>query len=289
MSKYIYTQTDDLEFQQKDTLTKHQPGRHNQKTHAGGGLSGEWKAGAWHKVTRDEYVAILNNSYRRVQEQVENREISVEEWNRDYQEQIKNIPTDYPDRAYINGPVFIQSWPKESQSIYQTPQNEKLLLEKIDKLYEKYPVKSLAIRISDKRTLRVTEDPKAFGGTARGGSMMWLKGDALFPGKVQTTNQMPIANVIGLNEYILTHEWGHLMDLSSDGNEGAVMRLLNADYGGKTGTSLMSAYGLTDPAEAFAESFAEYAISRSYGAVSSVNPLVNAMGKEFGWDKPWKK
>lgn len=275
------------------TVTKHQPGRHNQKTHAGG-MSSNWAKGQWHTLSDKEWVDTISESWRAATSRSEGRTISPEEWNEKYRKTDAEYLAEKPTRVYKNGNIMVMSYPDESNSKYHTSTWEEALMRDIDDLQSIYPVTSLVIRISDKRTLKAGGEG-AYGATARGGDMMWLRGDALMPFKSRQENMMPVSNVIGIREYILTHEWGHLMDKKEFGGisgelerENVVTALLSQTHGEQVGTKWMSNYGNSDPAEAYAEAFTEYVVSKKIG-VSPNNPLVTTMAKEFGWGKPWKK
>ena len=284
-----------------EPLIKHAPGKHDQKTHGRGGMGAEWSKGKWHEMSDADYITFMRASQKLVYEDMkvavrssQGRELTEQEWEK-ISKTDAQLLQEKPTRVYKNGNIVVMSYPDESNSKYQSAIYEESLLRDIDDLQSLYPVDGLVLRISDKRIADMTGD-NAYGATERGGQMMWLKGDALMPSKPNAgENNMPVANVVGVREYIITHEWGHLLDKAEYGGvadigarESLVNNILNADYSESQGTPFMSGYGKTKTVEAYAESFVEYVVMKRAGATPS-NPIVRAMAKKFGWDKPWNK
>jgi hypothetical protein len=287
-------------WEESRSITKH--GTHDQKTHGRrGGLSSDWSKGEWHTMSNTDYLEFMKASHKLAYENMKDavkessgRDFTEEEWSK-FAKTDAQLLAEKPARVYKNGNIVVMSYPDESNSKHQTAMNEESLLRDIDDLQSLYPVDGLVMRISDKRIADMTGD-NAYGATERGGQMMWLKGDALTPSKANAgENNMPVANVVGTREYILTHEWGHLLDKGEYGGisdlgarESMVNDILNASYAENQGTPFMSNYGRTKTVEAYAESFVEYVVMKRAGSTPS-NPIVRGMAKKFGWDKPWNK
>lgn len=295
-SKFGYTTSLGLKVVKRADVSKHLQGRHNQKTHAGG-MSNVWAKGQWHQMSDKDYVKFISESNRAAQSKSERRIISKTEWKKDYALTDKAYLEEKPTRVYKNGPIVVFS--NQSDSKFQTEINEASFLRDVDDLQEKYPLDVQVIRIG-KEIESVTSD-KSFGATVRGGSggpLMWIKGDALNPNRMnQGPHSMGAQYKTGIRTYILTHEWGHAIDkpdtpMNYDTKNAQINALLNASYtdlgAAVSGKSLMSDYGNSDPSEAFAEAFVDYVVGQDRGN-PTMNPLVNKMAETFGWDKPWKK
>ncbi len=292
-SKFGYTTSAGLKVVKRADVSKHLQGRHNQKNHAGG-MSNVWAKGQWHEMSNQDYVAFIDDSARLAESKHEKRIIPKSEWKKNYAKTDEEYLSRKPARAYKNGRIVVFSEPSAVSSVHQNRVNEGSLMRDIDDLQENYPLESMVIRISDKRIAELTDDRVAFGATERGGNKMYLKGDALFPRPASNVG-MGMGTVVGVRTYVLTHEWGHAIDRpslgSSDFSErnNIITKLLEADYNGRAGTGMMSEYGKSEPAEAFAEGFAQYVLSKQRNVPVEGNPLVVAMAEKFGWDKPWKK
>lgn len=275
-------------------LTKHQAGKHDQKTHGRGGMGAEWSKGEWHTMSNKDYIKFISETNRLAQGKSERREISKTEWKKDYAKTDEEYLADKPTRVYKNGGIVVFS--QQSDSEHHTSLNETSFLRDVDDLQEKYPVDQLVIRIGD--DINSVADNESWGATVRGGtggSMMWIKGDSLNPNQMrQGPHSMEAQFKTGIRTYILTHEWGHAIDRPNleSSNYGERDNLINsfvsAEYGGVRGTNLMSIYGNSEPSEAFAEAFVDYVVGQDRKQPST-NPLVNIMAERFGWDKPWKK
>ena len=295
-SKFAYTTALGLKVVKRADVSKHLQGRHNQKTH-GGGLGPKWSKGEWHEMSNKEYVTFISESNRSATSKAEGRLISKAEWNKDYAKTDAGYLEDKPTRVYKNGQIVVFS--NQSDSKFHTAINEASFLRDVDDLQEKYPLDVQVIRIGD-QIKSVTSD-NSFGATVRGGSggsLMWIKGDALNPNRMnQGPHSMGAQYKTGLRTYVLTHEWGHAIDkpdtpMNYDTKDAQINSLLNATYTdlgvAVSGKSLMSNYGNSDPSEAFAEAFVEYVVGQDRDN-PTLNPLVLKMAETFGWDKPWKK
>jgi len=277
----------------KNDISKHLAGRHNQKTH-GGGMGPKWEKGEWHEMSNKDYVAFIDDSCRLAESKYEKRIIPKSEWKKNYARTDEEYLKAKPERAYKNGQIVVFSEPGDNPSKHQTKINEGSLIRDIDDLQTQYPLESLVLRISDKRLKELAPDKDAFGATDRGGNKMLLAGDALFPRPVNNVG-MGMGSVVGVRTYTLTHEWGHALDrpnLESSNfgeRDNIITKLVEADYNGRAGTNMMSEYGKSEPAEAFAEGFAQYVLSQQRNVPAEGNPLAVAMAERFGWDKPWKK
>ena len=293
IDNFGYRSSVGLTLIKKADVAKHLQGRHNQKTH-GGGMGPKWEKGQWHEMSNKDYVAFIDDSARLAESKHEKRMIPKSEWKKNYAKTDEEYLQRKPERAYKNGQVVVFSESSDTPSQHQTRINEASLLRDIDDLQEKYPLEALCIRISDKRIKELNPDGNAFGATERGGNKMYLQGDALFPRPVNGVG-MGMGSVVGVRTYVLTHEWGHAIDRPSleSSNFGErddlINKLVGADYGGTLGTNMMSEYGKSEPAEAFAEGFAQYVLSKQRNVPVEGNPLTVAMAERFGWDKPWKK
>jgi hypothetical protein len=296
IENFGYNSTVGLTLIKKADVNKHLQGRHNQKTH-GGGLGPKWAKGEWHEMSDKDYVTFISESNRAATSKAEGRIISKSEWNKDYAKTDEGYLEDKPTRVYKNGQIVVFS--NQSESKFQTPINEASFLRDVDDLQEKYPLDVQVIRIGDE--IKNVGSEGSFGATVRGGSggsMMWIKGDALNYGRMnQGPHSMGAQYKTGLRTYVLTHEWGHAIDkpdtpMNYDTKDAQINALLNASYTDLgvvvSGRSLMSNYGNSDPSEAFAEAFVDYVVGQDTGN-PTMNPLVNKMAETFGWDKPWKK
>jgi SPP1 gp7 family putative phage head morphogenesis protein len=94
--------------------------------------------------------------------------------------------------------------------------------------------------------------------------------------------KMPVTKEVTQFEYTLAHEWGHLIDDISRGNQTVAridaIKKLKAEYP----DAFKSRYSGENTKEFFAEMFTEY--YRTNG--KTPNLLVQAMAKEFGWKAP---
>lgn len=179
---------------------------------------------------------------------------------------------------YMNGPhlVTVRS---------SRPVDHRLLLAEVDRLVVDYPPPD-ALRMGVREAAffaRPDDDVNGvtYGETVTGTATLGLS-DSLFPdhlhaGSFDTKpgHKMPsVADVTGLR-YVLTHEWGHVVTPKQ--TEQAALRAAFEVYG-----EFLSGYGQTSAAEAYAEAFAEWVLTRG----QSSNAGVQGYAKRFGWKVP---
>ena len=274
-------------------LAKHAKGMHDQKTH-GGGMGPKWSKGNWAQMNNEQYVAFMSESWRSATSKHENRTISQAEWQKNYPKSQENFEAEKPTRTYKKGQVVLSVYENETDSKYVSEIYEGSLMRDIDDLQELYPRDAVIVKISDSKLLEATDgDKNAMGASGRGGAHMYLQGGSLNPNVMNLPSSVPVGSKAGLRTYVLTHEWGHLMDKRGEGQsyEDKVQEIGNifsTKYDGVSGLDLMSKYGNSSPTEGFAEAFAEYVISKQRGFEMN-NPVVLALANKYGWDKPWKK
>jgi hypothetical protein len=125
------------------------------------------------------------------------------------------------------------------------------------------------------------EAGSTLGETLTGSATLSLS-DALFPDHLgvgsfagRRPGKMPsAADVTGLR-YVLTHEWGHVVTPKE--TERPALRAAFEVYG-----EFLSEYGQTSEAEAYAEAFAEWVLTRG----TTSNAGVQGYAKRFGWKVP---
>lgn len=104
-----------------------------------------------------------------------------------------------------------------------------------------------------------------------------------FPGE-EPDWAIPMAGKVSNREYILTHEWGHRLEADAmkskqGGPDHIVYKLFDVRIAARKAGGL-STYGDSDDHEGFAESFAEWALSRG----RTTNPAARVYAETFGWE-----
>lgn len=102
---------------------------------------------------------------------------------------------------------------------------------------------------------------------------------------------MPASRTTTAPAFVLTHEWGHVVDVMSDDyyvdNSETVINKFDANLNGTFNRlgyrvfNSMSKYGQSSPAETYAEAFAEWAITGG----ETDNFAAKWYAKEFNWPK----
>jgi GNAT superfamily N-acetyltransferase len=264
-------------------MLKHLPGQHDQSTHGhgkgatGGHLTttptGEDLPEGWGRLDGD---ALLQ---RRIQILIdEDVHPDDAEWVAKRQVAKGNQPT-----VYENGAVTIEIHPDADKVM--DPGSHAAIVRQADFLNKAAPVQNLTIRIDD---WYVT---KASGSTKGDDVVGWTTmkhadkdGHATIAIRpVAFTNRTPLREGLTVGsggQYVMAHEWGHAVKqpkgyaraLDGSHREAALYRLFGD-------AAQVSAYAMSQPAEFYAEAFADWHQSRG----QTKRPVVRKAAQEFGW------
>jgi len=228
---------------------------------------GKWKK-ADNNVVKEEFLGMLRDYLHRAG-------LSTEDVKRMVEDERDDLPD--PRAVYENGPHYLTVW--SDRPIGQLRMGE--LFDAIDRLQTTNP-SSDPLRISIRPQHEMPGPPgvavgKAAGATIRGtGSIIlsdrmiddWNDPD-LFG------NFMPVRTSVPLGEYVVTHEWGHVVDHSDEDPLAESWQNIvwqrNAKY--------LSIYGNTEYSEGYAEAFAEWFLTKG----QTTNVAAQAYAKEYGW------
>ena len=254
--------------------------------------STQHKSGAWSEpVKGDEALAELKEARRASSMSSTGKPYAPAEWNKQYTSSSKLLDEDMLGKTakeqatkvvYRNGPTIVIVDPKNTMKV---PIQQ--ILDRIDILQSKNPIKNLTLTIDNSSMKRVAKsNPNTvFGCASRFGStqtrsFMWLNSefDMSAPYAYSNGYKMLVDRATQQVTYTLTHEWGHVIE------EGSVWNVAPANARvktviGKEGTKFLSGYGKTERAEAYAECFAQWTLTKG----KTSNPLVIKMAKEFNW------
>jgi len=166
------------------------------------------------------------------------------------------------------------------------------LLDTIDANMDKFSLKFLQVRVSDEALDEIYKEytpekrKRVLAAANRGslfGSKMYVR-----PTSVDVRPVDPKSNGIWFSavpetttrvEYTIAHEWGHLREKLAGTFEMDTADKVIEVITNKNGKAFLSEYGKTKPAEAYAESWADWVLNKGV----TDNPITNAMAKEFGW------
>jgi hypothetical protein len=240
----------------------------------------EYRPGRWQRLTvagrRDMYVQemlpVAARMARKYQPDLADEDIRAQVY-ADAHEVV-------PDGAtfYINGRHLVTIRGNR-------PVDQHVLLAELDRLIVDYPPPDdLRLGVREAAFFASPDDDEegvTYAETVTGSATVGLS-DGLFPDHLGvgsmdtgTGHKMPsAAHVTGLR-YALTHEWGHVV--TPKATEQVGLQAAFDVYG-----PYLSGYGRGKPAEAFAEAFAEWVLSRGV----SGNLGVQGYAKRFGWKVP---
>jgi hypothetical protein len=165
----------------------------------------------------------------------------------------------------------------------------------LEQLHTLHPARHTPIRLYIEAPARMQLGGRAAGETLQGYPEIHLNGLIFGPGHPPLVDHMPISADVSKPRYALSHEWGHVSDptavfyrTTDPARESFAAPLaVNVDHTrlwrkGRTDRALMSGYGADDPAEAYAEAFTEWDLTRG----RTRNPLVAEYAATFGWAAP---
>jgi hypothetical protein len=266
-----------------DEVTKHLPGRHDQKTHGSGGSgerltttpSGEELPDGWGRLTGEEF------RQRSIDAMIED-DIHPDDAVHIVDRQIARGVT---PTVYTNGAVTIQIHPDADKVIEPTAHGR--IVRQADFLQKASPVENLLIRVDDRYVTRASGQTK--GDDVVGWTTMKHPDKAghatiaIRPVAFTKRNPLRQGLTVGTGgEYVMAHEWGHAIvqpkgwapALTRDGvnREAALYRMFGQ-------AAQVSGYAMTQPAEFFAEMFADWHQSRG----TTKRPVVREAAREFGW------
>jgi hypothetical protein len=185
--------------------------------------------------------------------------------------------------VYANGPVRVQFFSTGKKVKEKTRLK---LLEEVEELQTIAPKSEMTIIVASERG-------NAYGSALLGDAKIWLK-----PSLVNSDNpliaelgfKMPVIAKVPHRQYTLTHEWGHTIDTGGSFDLGTSIQSaitkkrieeLKKEYA-NVPEAVVSGYSNKNTKEFYAEMYAEYVLTKG----TTKNPLVLAMAKEFGWNKP---
>jgi len=158
-----------------------------------------------------------------------------------------------------------------------SPEQTKALLKDAGDLIERYPPKHGPLFlnvVTDQEMQSHGKDQYVMGFAFTQSSSITLRASAITdePLKDPTHFNIPSASVVSTRQYFLTHEWGHI----TDENTNKIRKLVFKQIGGAPST-----YGKTNEIESYAESFAEWALTKGKTNYLSVKQYA----EYYGWGK----
>lgn len=185
------------------------------------------------------------------------------------QDQAAMLVPANPGKKLRNGPHQIH-WTDE---VTVSDGQIEFLSRRVDQLQADHPIQGpISISVVPQRNMMGEQSSKARGQTLRGTGRIFLSELIFRPDAQQEGDAgfMPSYATHGVVDYTLTHEWGHALDHNDDSE---AMHQWGQSLDG------VSEYGLLAPREAFAEAFAEWALTR--GGTS--NQSAKAYASRNGW------
>jgi hypothetical protein len=149
--------------------------------------------------------------------------------------------------TYKNGPHTIQFTGKADEA------SQKRFLTEFDRMQLKYPADKVNINV---------DAPHTFG-EGVGGETTQGTGDMRINESVLTRKAwpgMPVSSSVTPSQYVLAHEWGHVIATPTEAKNKEVHRAA-IDAGGLTGYGIRGVTGVLAPAEGYAEAFAEWSLT----------------------------
>ena len=167
-----------------------------------------------------------------------------------------------------------------------------LLLE-TDRMQRDYPIAGLRVHIDNSAFTALEKTDKVAAFAYRGGASSQAEPHIFFRTRTMRSKDIgdydsstyfkPEGERLSTRRVTLTHEWGHLVDAKGGmPYELKDIQIKEVIDRASFGFARQSAYGSTDPAEHFAESFASFVIHKQKGW-KMTNPLTLEMAKEFKW------
>lgn len=150
-----------------------------------------------------------------------------------------------------------------------TDANKKKVLKQVEKLQKANPKAKVNINVGN-------TSKRKYGWAERGGESLWItpkvagENDPL-PSEIGF--KMPSISEVPHRDYVLAHEWGHLIEMRPDAE--STMRKLRNQFP----DAFRSGYSKKNDHELYAELFAEWFMTEG----KTDNALVQATAKEFGW------
>jgi len=174
--------------------------------------------------------------------------------------------TDDTDVTYRNGPHQVRF----TGSV--APENHAAFLGNVDFLQANFPTG---------HDMSVTVAPSSDFGFNVGGETTMGTGSIHINEKVLTQETwpgMPVSEKVSSSMYVLAHEWGHALSTPEEGREKHIHQTA-IKAGGMTRYGTAGANGVLAPAEGYAESFAEWALTHG----ETRNPAAQEYAKHFHW------
>jgi len=203
--------------------------------------------------------------------------------------------------VYVNGSSMIIV--KRDLENPVTDSDLRGLTTEIDRMQRDYPVAGLRVHIDDKEFDTFNKPEGAVMMAYRGGASHAVEPHIFIKSGSMTTKPAGMNGAapyfvpskmtpVSLRRVQLTHEWGHLMDKKGgvpfEVKDMAIKKIVDR-YQGVYRTEgnaqvfpTSTMYGMSDVAEQFAESFAQYVLAKQEG-FKLENPLTLALAKEFKW------
>jgi len=169
--------------------------------------------------------------------------------------------------SYKNGPHSIQF-----TGTQVSDSDQKRFLNEFDRLQSKYPVD---------KDVHISVDPESSFGRGVGGETTPGTGHIRVNEKSlneKTWSGMPASADVTSSQYVLAHEWGHVVSTPEEAKNKSVHREA-IDVGGLTRYGIAGADGVLAPAEGYAESFAEWSLTDG----TTDNAAAKVYAKKFGW------
>jgi hypothetical protein len=183
-------------------------------------------------------------------------------------EQAELVVPPNPGLKLRNGPHQIY-WNADSAA---SRDDIAFIARRVDELQAQHPVEgNISISIVPQRNMVGVNEGKAWGQTQRGTARIFLSEEIFRPGAQQEDpGFMPSYKDRGVVDYTLTHEWGHAHD-----------RHENSESIRQWGEGMegISEYGIFSPREAYAEAFAEWALTGG----KTTNESARHYARENGW------
>lgn len=239
--------------------------------------------GQWRELTRDEIKEEVINEYIKKNPAYYTRE--------KIETAIKNGGMPPVEANLIKVGIVLKNGPIRAMFVDSGLKlNEKErsgLLKSIENLQTVAPKEAMTVVVTQ------TGKKRAYGSAILGDAKIFIKPDVakdLNPLPKEIGFKMPMIAKVPHRDYTLTHEWGHSIDIG--GRFGRTTSIQNRETMAKikklkkqyadVPDAFVSEYAQTNTKEFYAEMYAEWILTKG----ATANPLVRAMAKEFGWNKP---
>jgi len=286
-------------------VLKHQQGGHDQKTHGQRAGAGDDRPAlrfddpdyepfdlpsGW---TERSYSDIQAEVERRLNRTAEERGTPDPEYARELSAEIASYTFEYDGGNGTRVSVYSNGFTPDAETMTT-------MLRRIDTLQEDFPVKDLRVKFENGPFVDEGIEDSAGAFVVKGSKTINLRPaysqqiDGVMPSvpRVLRDQYMPSRQTVTEGEYVLAHEWGHVMDRRS-------LRNISFDiYGGEGKKHVFadlieqanldfqrSNYSQTSEGENFAEAFAEYALT---GGTTDIG-YVQAYAEKYDWGRNLEK